>query len=765
MNRVLKYLLVLVVLASLSSCRLTKYVPENEYLLNKVEVKRDNKKVDVVELEELVQQQPNKSWTFLGRVSLGVYSLSGRDTSKWRNRTLRKMGEPPVIYSYPLRKSTEVQLTRKMANLGYLNAHVTSEVKTKRKRANVTYSVESGPQWTIRNFDVGITDTAIVPMLSHPKLKRLYDVKPGTPFVSALLDGNSEALTEFLRTQGYYNLVKENFYFLVDTTIGNRQVDVTLMARRLDNDTISSKNPAFIRYRIRKVSITSGLDRFDPQSVAEFKQVDSVQYRGLDIIYSKKRHFIRPSVLYANNFVRPGRYYSDRILENTCSSMNGMSAVKQVSVSFQPVDDSLNATLMISPANIYYWQIGVDGTNSAGDLGMASHISFQDRNAFNGSETFGIKLNGAFESIKANDDYGIADDIYYEYGGELSLMFPQFLFPFIPEKQRQQVGASTVFSVSLNWRDRPEYDRRFFSMDWKYKWSALHKRLNYTFDLYNINYVVTPRTSAWFDQYLEQKNSALLRESYKDQLITRSSFQVSYASILGKQAQIQGFTIQTSIDLAGTLPSLVSHFSGRETRNGSYEMFGIPFAQYAKFCFDYTKLFPIDRYNVIAAHAGFGIACPYGNSSVVPFEQQFFAGGPNSVRGWNSRTLGPGSYASQGSSDFINQTGDLKLLANLEYRLKTESILEYALFIDAGNVWNIKDYENKSDGRFYSDTFVEQFALAYGLGIRPNLGFLLIRLDAGLKMYDPSQSADRWNITHHSLKRDLAIHFAVGYPF
>ncbi|MBO4805439.1 MAG: BamA/TamA family outer membrane protein [Paludibacteraceae bacterium] len=764
MSSLWRYILWGMFLVAFSSCSLTKFVPEDEHLLNKVSVKRDNRKVDVAELEELVQQQPNKSWTFLGRVSLRFYSLSGRDTSKWRNRMIQKIGEPPVIYNPSLRKSTELQLSKKMTNLGYLNAKVSSEVKTRRKRADVTYFVESGPQSVIRHFTMGITDSAIAPLLDHPKLKHLYDIKEGTPFESARLDGISDELTYFLRSQGYYNLVKENFYFMVDTTVGNRQVDVTLMARRLDRDSISSMNPAFIRYKVRKVSILSGLDRFDPQSVDDFKRVDTVNHRGVDILYGK-HPFIRPSVLYANNFIRPGRFYSDRILENTYASINGMSAVKQVSVTFHPIEgtDQMDAALTISPANIYYWQVGVDGTNSAGDLGMASHISFQDRNIFNGSETFGIKLNGAFESIQANDDYGIASDIYYEYGGELSLAFPQFLCPFITEKQRQQVGASTTFSFSLNWRDRPEYDRRFLSLDWKYKWSALRKRLNHTFDLYNINYVVSPRTSSWFERYLEQKNNALLRESYKDQLITRTSYQVSYASTLGKAAQLKGYTVIATLDLAGTLPSLFSQLTGRETHDGSYELFGIPFAQYAKCSFDYTKLFPIDRYNVIAAHTGIGLAYPYGNSSVVPYEQQFFAGGPNSVRGWNSRRLGPGAYQSQGASDFINQTGDLKLLFNLEYRLKTESLMEYALFIDAGNVWAIKDYENKAEGRFYLDKFVEQCGMACGLGVRPNLGFLLLRFDVGLKMYDPSTSD--WNISHPRLKSDLAYHFAVGYPF
>ncbi|MCK9156466.1 MAG: hypothetical protein M0P12_10215 [Paludibacteraceae bacterium] len=177
----------------------------------------------------------------------------------------------------------------------------------------------------------------------------------------------SDRLTRFLRNQGYYNLAKENFYFLVDTAVGNHQVDVELMSRNLVNDSLK-KNDAFIRYKIKDVTIISGLDIFDKSSLEDFKEKEEVNYRGINIIYGKKR-FIRPPMLYANNFIRPGRYYSDRLQENTYSSLNSMSAVKQATIEYTPVKDSalLNATITIAPANIYYWQVGLDGTNSAGN--------------------------------------------------------------------------------------------------------------------------------------------------------------------------------------------------------------------------------------------------------------------------------------------------------------------------------------------------------------------------------------------------------------
>jgi len=172
----------------ISACSMTKYVPEGSHLLNKVEIETDNKDISSSDMESYIQQTPNKSWTFLGRVSLRVYSLSGRDTSKWRNRTLRKMGEAPVIYSPYLMKTTENQLAQRMQNLGYLNAKVTNEVKYKKKKAKIIYHIESGTQHTIRNLKVGITDTNIVPLLQNPHVENYYAVREGQPFESEFLD-------------------------------------------------------------------------------------------------------------------------------------------------------------------------------------------------------------------------------------------------------------------------------------------------------------------------------------------------------------------------------------------------------------------------------------------------------------------------------------------------------------------------------------------------------------------------------------------------
>jgi outer membrane protein assembly factor BamA len=763
----LKYILSISLLFVLFSCSTTKYVPEDQYLLDKVNIEIDTKDVSQSDIENYLQQKPNGNFLFLKKFSLKIYSLSGRDTTKRRNRLIRRIGEAPVIYSQRLTEESKNQLTQRMQNLGYLAAKVTYDTILKPQKAEVTYYVEANNPFTVRTYEIDIEDSVLIPLLESRRNRSLH-LKPGDRFIPEKLDAQLQIATNSLRNRGYYNLAKENFYFLVDSSLNINEVDLKLKIRDqwLTQADSIRQNSAFKQYYINSVTIISGYDQFDPQSRINFSDPDTINYKGFKVIYGDKR-FIKPSVLYYNCFIKPGRLYSDRILENTYSSLNSLSAVKQATVYFREVEhqDSalLDTYITIAPSNIFYWQTGIDGTNSAGDLGVAGYLTFQNRNIFNGSETFRIKLNGAIESISS----GFLTNNFFQYGTEISLSFPRFLIPLIPERLKQQTNAGTTFTSGLNWQNRPEYNKRFVNLDWTYTWNTLRRRLNHVLNLYSINYIATPWKSDTFQTYLDREENLLLRESYKDQFITRTSYSVFYISRTAAQSPNNGYTIRASLDVAGTLPFLISQAAGNsKDENGFYHMFGIPFAQYFKTSFDITRLLELDRLNIIVLHAGLGVAHPYGNSLLIPYEQRFFAGGPNSVRGWSTRTLGPGAYQSQGKSDFLNQNGDMKILFNLEYRLKTNSFMEYAAFLDLGNVWTLKDYESQPGGQFDIKTFWKEMGLSWGIGIRPNFGFILIRLDLGMKIYNPEMlDSTKWVISSPRLRRDLALHFAIGYPF
>ena len=760
-----RYILPFLLLPLLSSCSTTKFVPENQYLLNRVTIEVDDRNASSHNLENYVQQMPNRNFLFLRKPGLRIYSLSGRDSTKWRNRLIRRLGEPPVVFSVRAMKESEKQLAQRMQNRGYLDAEVSADTVLRRKRAHVTYQVRAHEAYTIRNYKVGITDSVILSMLENPRAKRALRVEPGMRFVPEELDRGLQTLTNGLRNRGFYNLTKENFYFLVDSALNSNQVDVTLMIRDTWNNRENSIrfNTAFNRYRINSVTIVSGYDRFNPASRDDFAQPDTVMYKGLRFIYGSHR-FIRRTVLYYNSFIRPGDYYSDRLLENTYFSLNSLSAVKQASVFFREVNDSetpmLNTFITIAPANIYFLQTGLDGTNTAGDFGLASHVTFQNRNMFNGSETFRVRLNGGVESIT------LLSDNFFQYGADVSLTIPRFLVPFISKSVREQPNSRTIFTAGLNWQNRREYNQRFVNTDWTYRWTALRNQLNHTLNMYNVNYIATPWMSELFQTHLSRPENAFLRESYKNQFITRSGYSVVYTSLPPSRAQSEGYTIRTGLDIAGTLPYIVSRASGEKGENDTYTLFKIPFAQYFKADIDFAHFFLLDPKKIVAFRFGLGVACPYLNSSLIPYEQRYFAGGPNSVRGWSTRTLGPGTYESGGRNDFVNQNGDIRILLNAEYRLRTNSFLEYAAFVDAGNVWTIRSYKHQPGGLFKWDSFWKEMGLSWGIGIRPNFGFILIRIDAGMKIYSPERLNDmHWVISRPNLRRDLAYHFAIGYPF
>ena len=244
------------------------------------------------------------------------------------------------------------------------------------------------------------------------------------------------------------------------------------------------------------------------------------------------------------------------------------------------------------------------------------------------------------------------------------------------------------------------------------------------------------------------------RRTPNSMLMQRNSFQQSV------------YTLRASAEIAGNLLYGISNLIGQNRDDGVYKIVGVPYSQYAKVDFDYTYTHNFNLRNSIAFHVGTGIGVPYGNSRIMPFEKRFYAGGANGVRGWGVRALGPGSYDSHNSSaDFINQCGDIRLDLSLEYRAKLFWVFEGALFIDAGNIWTIHNYENQPDGMFHFNSFYKEIAMSYGAGIRLDFTYFLLRFDLGMKAYNPAQNQERWPLIHPKWGRDATFHFAVGYPF
>jgi outer membrane protein assembly factor BamA len=431
----------------------------------------------------------------------------------------------------------------------------------------------------------------------------------------------------------------------------------------------------------------------------------------------------------------------------------------------------LDTRITLFPGNMHYMQFGVDGTNSAGDLGIASNVSYEHRNIFKGGETFRVRLNGAYEFIGSSDSLNLLDDSYYEYGADVFLSIPQLLLPWRLDRLRDQPSASTDFTAGINYQNRPEYLRQFFNLSSRFQWSSFDWKLQNVLEPLGITYVRMPRTSAQFDSlYMDEKVNPILRYSYDEQLIVRSAYHATftnYSRIARRSMPTVPFRIRAGVEVAGWLPHLATSFGAGQRENGRKTFFKIPYSEYIKGDFDFAPMYVFDYKNTLAARVAIGAAYPYGNSIVLPFEKRYFGGGANSVRGWSTRSRGPGTYSRDSlGSDFGHRIGDVKLDLSLEFRRKMSSLIEFAGFIDAGNIWTIKDYEEQPGGLFRWDRFYKELAVAYGVGLRLDLNFLILRLDGGMKAHNPALvKGSRWTLFTPNLRRDFALHFAIGYPF
>ena len=411
----MKYFFYILLLFVIISCDVTKKVPNESYLLNEVKITTDTKGISESDLKPFLRQKPNSSMLLLGRVKLHAYSIPNND-STWLNRLFLKLGEPPVLYSDRLAGLSMEQIRLQLENKGYLNAKVDTIVVKKDKKADVTYQVTGDDPYLVRTFTDTIhsVDTTVYNILNERK--RLNIMKKGDIFDKEVLENGRIRMTSELRNSGYYNFSKDNFYYLVDSTLGTHQVDITL---GLNNPTDSTLHN---RYVFGNVIVNNGIDASILQDSSKRYLLDTIQYRDIKVVQERNK-FMLPQAIFYNTFVRPNRLYSDRLVERTYSSLNRLGSVSQTAINLTPVvvndTNYIDANISIYPGNMHYMQFGIDGTNSAGDLGIAADATYEHKNALKGGETFRLKLNGAYEFIAASD----SSNNYYEYGVEAFFLF------------------------------------------------------------------------------------------------------------------------------------------------------------------------------------------------------------------------------------------------------------------------------------------------------------------------------------------------------
>lgn len=736
-----------------------------------IDVHGDREGVDADELYYFLRQTPNHKVLGFAKMQLATYNLSGSDSTKWFNRWVRRLGQPPVIYDADLTEASVRQLRTALVNRGYMGAqvHADTVVHPGGRKVDVVYSIDTGTPHTIAAVDYDIADTALRSIvLADTAATKIHT---GGPLDRNILDAERARITERLRNRGYYAFTKEYISFLADTVAGSHEVGLTLRMRPPHAAAVRGDSATAQRFRIASVTFLT-----DPEANPGTR-LDTVRYRDVSVVYGPDR-YLRPQVLEEKCYLTPGQPYSARAVDRTYEAIAQLGILRFVNIEMRPAaevdgEQWLDAVISVGRNRKQAVSVELDGTNSEGDLGAGVALTYQHRNLAHGSEMLTAKLRGSYESISGNLD-GLINDRYTEIASEVGITFPKFEFPFLSRRFKQKVRASTEFAVSFNYQERPEYTRLIFGAGWKYKWQqrARDFQLRHNLDLIDVNVVSLPRSTLGFLDEIAPDNP-LLRYSYEDHFIMRLGYTLYRTNRRIPTATVNAFAIQPYVstlrmsgEVAGNLLYALSSIDGQKRSEGVYKIFGIQYAQYAKAELDYTYTRNFNSRNALSVHVGAGVAVPYGNSQMVPFEKRFYAGGANGVRGWGVRTLGPGAYDSRNSvSDFINQCGDIRLDMSVEYRAKLFWVFEGALFVDAGNIWTIRDYATQPGGVFRFDRFYKQIAAAYGVGLRMDFTYFLLRLDLGMKAHNPAEGQERWPLLHPRWGRDANFHFSVGYPF
>jgi outer membrane protein assembly factor BamA len=766
-------MMILVIIAS--SCNPTKYVPKDETLLEENRIIINREGVKKSDISPYIKQKPNKR-IFGVRFHLGLYNLSNIKKGKWPHNWLRNIGEEPVIFDpYATAKSKE-QINSYLTSKGYFDGHVMETIETANRKSKVYFNIDLKPPYTIRNIYYEIADTGLSKLVWFDSLSCM--IERGKPYDVDKLQAERSRLERFVRDMGFYNFSGDDIYFRVDSTIGNRQVNIYYGVKKFlmfgpNNIPVLVPHSA---YKVKSIYIYP--DYFPKEVLAggeEYqKSQDTINYNGFNFITNLKKSTIKYDVIIQSLYIRPGTAFNISNSERSQTHLMSLKTYRLVNIRYNESEEKtdlagevkeLGCIIQLTPMSRQSFSVELEGTNSGGNLGGALNFIYQNKNLLHGAEQFNLKLKGAYEAFSQSTT-GIKST--REFGIETSLRFPKFLVPFLEKESFiKKYNPTTTIQVAYDYQNLPVYTRTVANASFGYLWKAGSYQ-THMINPFQLNFVKIPVIEANYYKNVIEKSSYLIN-SYKDVMISGGNYSFIFNNQKIKKSKDYWF-IRINAEASGNLLRTIMKLSGAQIKSDSlfshYNIFGQPFSQFIRSDIDirYTRI--INEVSSIVYRGFAGIGIPYTNSLAMPLEKQYFEGGANGIRGWQVRSLGPGSYAAP-TATYINQTGDIKIEANVEYRFKLFWILEGAVFVDAGNIWAIKEDIDRPGAQFRFNKFIDDFAVGTGFGMRFDLKFVLLRTDIGLKLRDPKYAgSSRWLISRPSSNiSDLAVVIAIGYPF
>ncbi|MFD2518629.1 translocation and assembly module lipoprotein TamL [Salinimicrobium flavum] len=743
------------ILVLLQSCSVKKFIPEDEFLYTGAELELtsqdeiENKKSLQSQLEGLIRPEPNSK--FLGsHFGLYFHYKAQKENPGFINKFFnKKFGEEPVYLSDTDPGLTKDILNNRLENRGYFFNrldHIIEEYE-KKKTARIFYKIEIPEEpYVLENYILDNDSLQVFQEINETLPDAL--LKEGDPFNLALMKLERERIDRKLKNRGYYNFSSNFLLFEADTNQYERKkFDLYL---RLKKDV---PEEGIKPYRVKNINIYPNYV-VGSDSLAR----DSVRYDGKN--YIQNEEFFKPKRLDPYVLLEEGELYDPEASAATSRRLTSIGAYKFVNVRYDELDslatDSLgylDANIFLSPLNKRAIRAELQAvTKSNNFAGPHLAITYSNRNLFHGGEILNITGKVGYEKqLSGKDEPGLSST---QFGVDTDLIFPRMLFPIAVNNDWFKYSIpKTRIALGFEYLNRSELFSLFsVSGSFGYIWRA-NRYITHELNPFSVNYVKLSKTTTQFEEILE--NNPYLRSSFDQQFIAGITYSFLYNGMVDVNKKHQ-FFINANLDLAGNILNLLS--SGDRPR----EFIGLEFAQYAKIDADFRYHFKIGRQQKIATRLFAGYGIPYGNSEIMPFSRQYFAGGPYSVRAFKIRSLGPGTYRPEGEENlsYYDQTGNIRLETNVEYRFPIYQFLKGAVFADAGNVWN-SDEQNNPKGKFSGD-FLQEFGVGVGTGLRVDIQSFVIRLDLAFPVRTPWKPAgERWDFRF----KDPVLNFAIGYPF
>lgn len=722
-------LIMAIAVMNLISCSTTRVLQDDQFRLAKNKIKIENdKKFNPNLLQPYLKQKPNSYFIFGWNPFLNVYNWQNGKGKGW-DKLVTKIGVAPVIYDAEQVSNSVINLENHLNYLGYYDSHVESRIIVKRRKVNVTYEVTIGKRYPIKEI------TYNLPERGEFRSDFLRDtanmsVKVGDYLAESALEAETVRSSSEMRNLGYYSFNK-NYYFF-------------------EADTLSCPDSAILHLTINEYTRNEAAKEAEP--------IRRFYFRNVNISYPKTLN-IKEKVLRNLNTIVPGDPYSSTVVNTTYNRLSALRIFSSVNIGMTQVDTNhVDCSISLSQSKMQGFKVNLEAsTNSSGLLGISPQLSYYHKNIFRGGEWLNLSFMGNFQ-FKFNDD--IRSN---EFGVGAGLSFPRF-FP-LPYRYFKGAVPRTDINLSYNYQDRPEYTRNIISTSYGYTGSLKGR---FFYQAYPLQMNIVRLVNLDSDFYNTLANDPFLRNAYQDHFDLGSGLSLYYTTNTESVPKETFFYSRLQFDIAGNLLSTFNPLM-KQDENGARVIWKTPYSQYVRgeLTLGRTWVFGRKDGQSVATRFLVGAGYAYGNSTALPFEKHFYGGGSNSLRGWQARTVGPGLSPRDTSFVIPNQTGDMKMEANVEYRFNMFWKIAGAVFIDAGNIWTLKDDGTESglESMLRASTFGQSIAANWGVGLRLDFSFIILRLDLGLKVHDPAREV-KWVGPDQWFKRDgYALHFGVGYPF